>query len=62
MVVAMSSLGVFALCVAGIVLLVLVGPAVTNFGRAAEKMTDMGHRVDHDRPEFRKPPDEGNLL
>jgi hypothetical protein len=62
MVVAMSSLGVFALCVAGFVLLVLVGPAVSNFGRAAEQVTDMGHKVTKDRPEFRRPPDEGGLL
>ena len=58
----MSSWAVFGLCVAGIVLLVLVGPAVSNFGRAAEQVTDMGHKVTKDRPEFGRPPDEGNLL
>ena len=58
----MSSLGVGALSLAGFVLLVLVAPAVRSFGRAAEISTDMGHKVTTDRPEFRRPPDEGSLL
>ncbi len=58
----MSNLGVGALCLAGFVLMVLVGPAVRSYGRAAEQVTDMGHKVTKDRPEFRRPPDEGNLL
>ena len=62
MVLAVSSLGVLALCLTGFVLLLLVGPAVRNFGRAAEQVTDMGHKITKDRPEFRKPPDEGDLL
>lgn len=62
MVVAMSDLGVGALCVAGLVLMVLVAPAVRSFGRAAEISTEMGHKVTKDRPEFRRPPDEGGLL
>ena len=62
MVVAVSSLGVFALCVAAIVLLVVVAPAVRTHGRAAEQMTDMGHKVTRERAEFRRPPDEGDLL
>lgn len=62
MVLAVSTPGVFALCVAAIVLLVLVAPGVRNFGRAAEQVTDMGHKVTSDRPEFKRPPDEGGLL
>ena len=62
MVVAVSSWGVFGICLAGFVLLMLVGPAVRNFGRAAEQVTDMGHKITKDRPEFRKPPNEGDLL
>ena len=62
MVVAMSSFGVFALCVPGFVLLVLVGSAVSNFGRAAEQISESGHKITRDRPEFSKPPDEGRLL
>lgn len=61
--IAMSSWGVFGLCAAAFVLLVLVGPAVRSFGRAAEMTTDMGHKVStKDRPEFRRPPDQGSLL
>ena len=58
----MSSWGVFGLCVAALVLLVLVAPAVRSYGRAAEISTEMGHKVTKDRPEFRRPPDEGGLL
>jgi hypothetical protein len=58
----MSTLGVFAICVLGFVLMVLVAPSVRSFGRAAEEMTDMGHKVGRDAPEFRKPTDEGRLL
>ncbi len=58
----MSTWGVFGLCVFAIVLMVLVAPAVRSYGRAAEQVTDMGHKVTKDRPEFRKPPDEGSLL
>ncbi len=62
MLIAMSTWGVFGLCVLGFVLMVLVAPAVRSYGRAAEQVTDMGHKVTADRPEFRKPPDEGSLL
>lgn len=58
----MSNLGVGALCLAAFVLMILVAPAVRSFGRAAEQVTEMGHNVTKDRPEFRKPRDEGNLL
>ncbi len=58
----MSSLGVFALCAGALALLLLVAPAVRAHGRAAEEMTEQGHKVTRDRPEFRKPPHEGDLL
>jgi hypothetical protein len=53
---------IFLLCVVAVVLMLLVAPAVRAHGRNAEEMTDAGHKVRRDAPEFRKPPDEGGLL
>jgi hypothetical protein len=62
MFIAVSHLGAVGLGLAAFVLLILVGGAVGGFGRAAERITAQGNDVRTDRPEFRRPPDEGGLL
>jgi hypothetical protein len=59
---AVSTLGAVGLSLAAVAALVAVGWALAPFGRTAERFTEQGHTVSTDRPEFRRPPDEGGLL
>jgi hypothetical protein len=62
MLLAVSTLGAIGLSLVAVAGLVAAGWALAPFGRAAERFTDQGHTVSTDRPEFRRPPDEGGLL
>lgn len=62
LILAVSQLGAAALGVLAVAALLAVGWALLPFGRIAERFTVRGDAVARDRPEFRRPPDEGGLL